>query len=92
MKTLATKSRSSKKYIAGQGMSEYLIIIGLVAVAGIGVMSFFGQTVQHQVAGITTELSGGDGSTEVAAAVTTAASAVTSAAVATNLGNYDSNN
>ena len=92
MKTLATKSRSSKKYIAGQGMSEYLIIIGLVAVAGIGVMSFFSQTVQHQVAGITTELSGGDGSTEVAAAVTTAASAVTSAAVATNLGNYDSNN
>lgn len=89
MKTLATKSRSSKKYIAGQGMSEYLIIIGLVAVAGIGVMSFFGQTVQHQVAGISAELSGGDANAEIAASVVTADAAVASAAINTTLGNYD---
>lgn len=88
MKTLATKSRSSKKYIAGQGMSEYLIIIGMVAVAGISVMSFFGQTVQHQVAGMSTKLSGGDPATEIASSATAATNAATSAAIATDLGNY----
>ena len=30
---------------AGQGMTEYIIIIALIAIAAIGVYSFFGQTV-----------------------------------------------
>ena len=32
----------------GQGMTEYLIIVALIAIAAIGVYSFFGQTAQQQ--------------------------------------------
>lgn len=79
----------AKKRIAGQGMSEYLIIIGLVAVAGIGVMSYFGQTVQNQVAGMSAEISGQDATAQIANAAATAASADTSAQINTTLANYD---
>ena len=42
----------------GQGMTEYLIIVALIAITGIAVYSFFGQTLRHQMAGISQELSG----------------------------------
>lgn len=42
----------------GQGMTEYIIIVALIAVAAIGVYQFFGQTVRSQTAGIALELSG----------------------------------
>ena len=83
---------STKKHITGQGMSEYLIIIGLVAVAGIGVMSFFGQTVQNQVAGMSQEIAGVDAAAQIANAATTAASADTSAQINTTLANYNTKN
>lgn len=85
----SNKLLSQKKYLSGQGMSEYLIIIGLVAVAGIGVMSFFGQSIQHQVAGMSTVISGDVATTEIAASKASAAAASTSAAINTTLGNYD---
>ena len=52
----------------GQGMTEYIIIVALIAIAAIAAFKFFGGTVQTQVGGIATELAGGDG----AAAVTQA--------------------
>lgn len=79
----------AKKRITGQGMSEYLIIIGLVAVAGIGVMSFFGQTVQNQVAGMSSEIAGQDAGAQIGQAATTAAAADTSAQINTTLANYN---
>lgn len=79
----------AKKHVTGQGMSEYLIIIGLVAVAGIGVMSFFGQTVQNQVAGMSTEIAGQDAAAQIGQAATTAAAADTSAQINTTLANYN---
>jgi Flp pilus assembly pilin Flp len=85
----SNKLSPQKKYLSGQGMSEYLIIIGLVAVAGIGVMSFFGQSIQHQVAGMSTEISGGDAGAEIAASAATAGQATASAAINTTLGNYN---
>ena len=36
----------------GQGMTEYLIIVALIAITGISVYSFFGQTLRRQMAGI----------------------------------------
>ena len=82
----------NRKRIIGQGMSEYLIIIGLVAVAGIGVMAFFGQTVQNQVAGMATEISGQDASTQIANAATSAGEADTKAQLDTTLANYNTKN
>ncbi|WP_434341201.1 Flp family type IVb pilin [Motilimonas cestriensis] len=45
---------------AGQGMTEYIIIVALIAVAAIGVYGLFGSTVRNQVASMSAEL-GGDG-------------------------------
>ena len=44
----------------GQGMTEYIIIVALVAIAAIGVYSAFGHTLQKNVAAVT-EAVGGNG-------------------------------
>ena len=51
-------SRSMKKKQLGQGMTEYIIIVALIAVAAIGAYSYFGEAVQHQVASLAQEISG----------------------------------
>lgn len=53
-----SQMNSMKKKQLGQGMTEYIIIVALVAVAAIGAYSYFGQTVRHQVAGLANEISG----------------------------------
>ncbi len=45
----------------GQGMTEYIIIVALVAIAAIGVYSAFGRTLQAQVAQITNGVAGNTG-------------------------------
>ena len=40
----------------GQGMTEYLIIVALIAIAAIGAYSFFSQTARQQPAGATQEV------------------------------------
>jgi len=44
---------------AGQGMTEYIIIVALVAVAAISVYNLFGDTVRGQVGDLAAELGGG---------------------------------
>lgn len=77
----------------GQGMTEYIIIVALIAVAAIGAFRFFGQTVRGQAAVAASELGGG-GNTGPAKAVVTAASAgaVGAAAQNKNLANFDRGN
>ena len=43
---------------AGQGMTEYLIIVALIAVAAIGVYTAFGKTVRGQMAVTAQSLAG----------------------------------
>ncbi len=43
----------------GQGMTEYIIIVALVAVAAITVYNLFGDTVRGQVGDMAAELGGG---------------------------------
>lgn len=45
---------------AGQGMTEYIIIVALVAVAAISVYNLFGDTVRGQVGDLAAELGGGE--------------------------------
>jgi len=71
----------------GQGMTEYIIIVALIAIAAIGVYSYFGETIRHQTAGMAAEMSGGSAQTEQGKAQTSAASA-SSKAGTQNLGNY----
>lgn len=73
----------------GQGMTEYIIIVALIAISAIGVYSFFGQTIRNQVAGLAAELSGQDSSSQIGAAQTSADSADQTANEDYNLGNYN---
>jgi pilus assembly protein Flp/PilA len=42
----------------GQGMTEYIIITALIAIAAIAAVTYFGGTVRAQVGGMAQELSG----------------------------------
>lgn len=46
----------------GQGMTEYIIIVALIAIAAIGSFKYFGQTARSQAAAAAQELAGEDGS------------------------------
>lgn len=50
----------------GQGMTEYIIIVALIAIAAIGVYTNFGKTVKDQVAGVTAGLAGDTGGVNTA--------------------------
>ena len=43
---------------SGQGMSEYLIIVALIAIAAIGVVTVFGRDIRELFAGTTNSLAG----------------------------------
>jgi type IV pilus assembly protein PilA len=60
----------------GQGMTEYIVIVALIAVAAIAVYQFFGQTIRSQTAGIAREVSGQSASAAITAAQTAADAAV----------------
>ncbi len=44
----------------GQGMTEYIIIIALIAIAGIGAFTFFGDGLKATIGTVTEELTGKD--------------------------------
>lgn len=46
------------KRIQGQGMTEYIIIVALIAIAAIGVFRYYGNTARSQVAVAAAELGG----------------------------------
>ncbi len=57
----------------GQGMTEYIIIVALIAIAAIAVYSFFGDTLRSQTSAMTKELAGTDGTAQTANAIKQAA-------------------
>lgn len=94
---MATFSASSRKRLLdrrsrGQGMTEYIIIVALIAIAAIAVYQFFGQTVRNQTAGIAKELAGVDSSAQRAAAATAAAEAATEGTKKKGLSAYENDN
>ncbi|QSX40167.1 Flp family type IVb pilin [Shewanella cyperi] len=78
-----------QRKIRGQGMTEYIIIVALIAVAAIGVYSFFGKTIRNQVAGLSAEMSGTSASTNIEAAGKAAGDGAAVANKDYNLGSYD---
>jgi hypothetical protein len=84
----ALRTRSADKQ-RGQGMSEYIIITALIAVAGIGLFAAFGDTLQNQMAGMSQEMAGKSGATDITKAGTSAGTARTRAAQAESLSNYN---
>ena len=77
---------------AGQGMTEYIIIVALIAVAAIGIYTLFGQTIRNQTAGLALEMSGQDAATAIGNAQTNASTAQTNANVRKGLDNFNASN
>jgi len=65
-------NNSLTRHIRGQGLTEYAIILSLVAIAAIGATSFFGDAVKSSFVALGSELSGSaryDSAGEVATAL-----------------------
>ena len=59
--TLDVKGKGSMaRHIRGQGLTEYAIILSLVAIAAIAATSFFGDTVKASFVALGSELTGAD--------------------------------
>lgn len=76
----------------GQGMTEYIIIVALIAVAAIGIYTLFGQTIRNQTAGLALEMSGQDAATAIGNAQTNANTAQTNANQRKGLDNFNASN
>jgi Flp pilus assembly pilin Flp len=50
----------------GQGMSEYLIIVALIAIAAIGVVTVFGRDIRELFSGTTDSLAGNEATNNTA--------------------------
>lgn len=74
----------------GQGMTEYIIIVALIAIAAIAVFTFFGGVVRNQMSGIAHELSGTSATGDIGKAKTNAQQAMTQAQKKKNMGSYES--
>lgn len=72
----------------GQGMTEYIIIVALIAIAAIAVYSFFGDTLRTQTAAMTQELSGVSGAATTKTAQGSAGKAATEGTTHRGLGNF----
>lgn len=81
----------SRKTIKGQGMSEYLVIVGLLAVAGIAAMGLMGGSVRTTMAAFADEFADGENSATIRSEASTLATDAKDNAVA-GLGNYDEKN
>ncbi|HVG05599.1 MAG TPA: hypothetical protein VM937_11735 [Burkholderiaceae bacterium] len=75
----------------GQGMTEYIIIVALIAIAAIAVYGYFGNTVRNQTAAIANELAGNDGTAARGAAAAAATTAESTAVVKRNLEDFTGN-
>ena len=76
----------------GQGMTEYIVIVALIAVAAIGIYTLFGQTLRNQTAGLALELSGQDAAAAITTAQINATTAQTNANVRKGLDTYNAAN
>jgi Tfp pilus assembly protein PilV len=88
--TISLIRRQNKQL--GQGMTEYIIIVALIAVSAIGVYSLFGQTLRNQTAGLAVEMSGQNAQGNIGTAQTNANTATTNAERTKNMGTYNDNN
>lgn len=86
---MAYSHKSNRSRQRGQGMSEYLIIVALIAIGAIGVVGGFGDVVQGQVSQMAQELAGNDADDGL---VTQGEQNATSSASAKNLSNYAAEN
>lgn len=77
----------------GQGMAEYIIIVALVAVAGLATWELVGSSIGQSAAGVASAIAGTDATAIRTEAQATATAASQAAQETENLSNYaDDNN
>jgi len=76
---------------SGQGMTEYIIIVALIAIAAIAAFTYFGKTVRNQTAAMSESLAGKESAaqTDVSDAATAAGKASTDAKSDKTLQDYE---
>jgi Flp pilus assembly pilin Flp len=74
---------------SGQGMTEYIIIVALVAIAAIGVYTAFGKTLRAQMAVTAQSLAGNSANDARSESNDGGENAVTQAQRSVQLDNYD---
>lgn len=76
--------------LRGQGMTEYIIVVALIAIAAIATTNYFGRTIRNQVAGMAAGLAGNQrqATTAQERATTASSSATTAAEQARGLSNF----
>ncbi len=75
--------------LRGQGMTEYIIIVALIAIAAIGVYTAFGKTVRGQMAATAQTLAGKDASAARGDATDAGEDAEVQSARSIKLDNFD---
>ncbi len=78
----------SRRKVRGQGMTEYVIIVALIAIAAIGVYSAFGNVIKGQTGAMAAELGGKDGAKSAGKAKDQAQQANTRGNTTHNLGDF----
>lgn len=68
MKQQSVRPRFSRVRQRGQGMTEYIIITALIAIAAIAAVTYFGGTARAQIGGMARELSGQSSSGDISRA------------------------
>lgn len=64
--TAKATSPGSRRRATGQGMTEYVIIVALIALASVVAVGFFGNAVKAQFVAMAAELTGADGAAALA--------------------------
>ncbi len=78
----------SCRKISGQGMTEYIIIVALIAIASVAAVGVFGDSVQASFVALSSELTGGTVENPNTTVSESLGAARDAAAAATTLQNY----
>ncbi|MDQ6679427.1 MAG: hypothetical protein M3Y67_00480 [Pseudomonadota bacterium] len=88
----ASVNNQSRNQQRGQGMTEYIVIVALIAIAAIAVYQFFGQTIRSQTSGIAKEVAGQSADAAIVNAQAAAGNAESEGTKKKGLDAYQNNN
>ena len=87
---MPVSTRNALRRQRGQGMTEYIIITALIAIAAISAVAFFGGTVRSQVGAMAQELGGTDATSTINHATKQGNSGANAAVKKKDLSSYQS--
>ncbi|PCI51874.1 MAG: hypothetical protein COB51_01305 [Moraxellaceae bacterium] len=85
------KLLKSKKKLIGQGMTEYLVIVGVIGIGALAAFTFMGGTLRETTGGLTAQFmnDAGSASTAIANADVNVANQAATGGQQSTLGNFD---